>query len=52
MPQREKNADGTPRCGVNHKSVHRIYREEGLAMRRNRPSGCRPRREYRWSYLT
>jgi putative transposase len=34
MLRREKNADGTRRWVVNHKRVHRIYREEGLAMRR------------------
>ena len=34
MLRREKNADGTHRWPVNHKRVHRIYREEGLAMRR------------------
>ena len=32
--RREKNPDGTPRWVVNHKRVHRLYREEGLAMRR------------------
>jgi len=34
MLRRDKNADGTRRWTVNHKRVHRIYREEGLAMRR------------------
>ncbi len=34
MLRREKNTDGTRRWLVNHKRVHRIYREEGLAMRR------------------
>ncbi len=34
MLRREKTADGTWRWKVNHKRVHRIYREEGLAMRR------------------
>ena len=34
MLRRDKNADGTRRWVVNHKRVHRIYREEGLAMRR------------------
>jgi putative transposase len=34
MLRREKRADGTRRWVVNHKRVHRIYREEGLAMRR------------------
>ena len=34
MLRREKNVDGTRRWMVNHKRVHRIYREEGLAMRR------------------
>ena len=34
MLRREKNADGTRRWRVNHKRVRRIYREEGLAMRR------------------
>ena len=34
MLRREKNADGTRRWAVSHKRVHRIYREEGLAMRR------------------
>lgn len=34
MLRREKNGDGTRRWVVNHKRVHRIYREEGLAMRR------------------
>lgn len=34
MLRREKNPDGTPRWVVNHKRVHRLYREEGLAMRR------------------
>jgi putative transposase len=34
MLRREKNADGRRRWVVNHKRVHRIYREEGLAMRR------------------
>jgi putative transposase len=34
MLRREKNTDGTRRWVVNHKRVHRIYREEGLAMRR------------------
>jgi putative transposase len=34
MLRREKNADGTRRWAVNHKRVHRIYREEGLGMRR------------------
>ena len=34
MLRREKNADGTRRWVVNHKRVHRIYREAGLAMRR------------------
>ena len=34
MLRRERNADGTRRWPVNHKRVHRIYREEGLAMKR------------------
>jgi putative transposase len=34
--RREKHADGTPRWQVNHKRVHRLYREEGLAMRRRK----------------
>ena len=34
MLRRDKKADGTRRWAVNHKRVHRIYREEGLAMRR------------------
>ena len=34
MLRRDKHPDGTPRWVVNHKRVHRIYREEGLAMRR------------------
>lgn len=33
---REKNADGTPRWPVNHKRVYRLYREEGLAVRRRK----------------
>jgi putative transposase len=32
--RREKAADGTLRWPVNHKRVYRLYREEGLAMRR------------------
>lgn len=32
--RREKNDDGTMRWKVNHKRVYRLYREEGLAMRR------------------
>jgi len=31
---REKKEDGTMRWQVNHKRVYRLYREEGLAMRR------------------
>jgi putative transposase len=31
--RRAKNTDGTRRWAVNHKRVHRIYHEEGLAMR-------------------
>ena len=27
---------------VNHKRVYRLYREEGLAMRRGLPGGARP----------
>jgi putative transposase len=34
MLRRDENMDGTRRWKVNHKRVHRIYREEGLAMRR------------------
>ena len=34
--RREKTADGTLRWLVNHKRVYRLYREEGLAMRRKR----------------
>ncbi len=34
MLRREKNPDGTPRWIVNHKRVHRLYREGGLALRR------------------
>ncbi len=36
MLRREKNPDGTPRWGVNHKRVYRIYRAEGWAMRRKK----------------
>jgi putative transposase len=32
--QRDKGEDGTARWPVNHKRVYRLYREEGLAMRR------------------
>jgi putative transposase len=32
--RREKNEDGTMRWKMNHKRVYRLYREEGLAMRR------------------
>src|ERR1700756_4273709 len=32
--RREKKEDGTMRWQVNHKRVYRLYREEGLAMRR------------------
>jgi putative transposase len=32
--RREKNPAGEPRWVVNHKRVYRLYREEGLAMRR------------------
>jgi putative transposase len=32
--QRDKEEDGTARWPVNHKRVYRLYREEGLAMRR------------------
>jgi putative transposase len=32
--RREKKEDGTMRWQVNHKHVYRLYREEGLAMRR------------------
>jgi putative transposase len=32
--RREKKEDGTMRWPVNHKRVYRLYREEGLAMRR------------------
>ena len=32
--RREKHGDGTPRWLVNHTWVYRLYREEGLAMRR------------------
>jgi putative transposase len=39
--RREKNAEGTRRWPVNHKRVYRLYREEGLALRR------RKRRRYR-----
>ena len=35
MLRREKE-NGTPKWRVNHKRVYRLYREEGLAMRRNR----------------
>jgi len=41
MLRREKNADGTRRWVVNHKRVHRIYREEGLAMRRKQAKRLR-----------
>jgi putative transposase len=41
MLRREKNADGTRRWTVNHKRVHRIYREEGLAMRRKQAKPLR-----------
>ena len=41
MLRREKNADGTQRWAVNHKRVHRIYREEGLAMRRKQAKRLR-----------
>lgn len=41
MLRREKNADGTRRWAVNHKRVHRIYREEGLAMRRKQTKRLR-----------
>ena len=34
MLRREKTPAGEPRWLVNHKRVHRLYREEGLAMRR------------------
>ena len=34
--RREKNEDGKLRWLVNHKRVYRLYREEGLAMRRKR----------------
>ena len=36
MLRREQERDGTRRWVVNHKRVYRIYREEGLAMRRKR----------------
>jgi putative transposase len=32
--RREKNEDGTIRWKVSHKRVYRLYREEGLSMRR------------------
>lgn len=41
MLRRERNADGTKRWVVNHKRVHRIYREEGLAMRRKQAKRLR-----------
>jgi putative transposase len=41
MLRREKNTDGTRRWVVNHKRVHRIYREEGLAMRRKKTKRLR-----------
>ena len=41
MLRRERNADGTRRWVVNHKRVHRIYREEGLAMRRKQTKRLR-----------
>jgi len=41
MLRRERNADGTRRWVVNHKRVHRIYREEGLAMRRKQAKRLR-----------
>jgi putative transposase len=41
MLRREKHADGTRRWTVNHKRVHRIYREEGLAMRRKQAKRLR-----------
>ena len=41
MLRRERNADGTRRWVVNHKRVHRIYREEGLAMRRKQAKRVR-----------
>jgi putative transposase len=41
MLRREKNPDGTRRWTVNHKRVHRIYREEGLAMRRKKTKRLR-----------
>jgi len=41
MLRREKNADRTRRWVVNHKRVHRIYREEGLAMRRKQAKRLR-----------
>jgi len=34
--RREKTEDGTLRWQVNHKRVYRLYREEGLAMRRKK----------------
>jgi putative transposase len=34
--RREKRPDGQPRWVVNHKRVYRLYREEGLAMRRRK----------------
>src|SRR3970282_2222981 len=34
--RRERTAEGEPRWVVNHKRVYRLYREEGLAMRRRK----------------
>ena len=39
MVRRKKNPDGTRRWVMNHKRVHRIYREEGLVVRRKTAAG-------------